>query len=148
MPNLRKDKRMKKKHLLYIVILSGVLLVSACQPSQAVDDYTYGQDAAVESLEIFMLESFPVQVEAHVSGYLPDGCTELDEIIVERQDQDFILTVQTRRSTGDIACTQALVPFEETVDLDVQGLSAGTYNVIVQEQEESFTLDVDNEMPD
>jgi inhibitor of cysteine peptidase len=113
-----------------------------------VDDYTYGKDAAVESLEIFMLESFPVQVEAHVSGYLPDGCTELDEIIVERQDQDFILTVQTRRPTGDIACTQALVPFEETVDLDVQGLSAGTYNVIVQEQEESFTLDVDNEMPD
>jgi inhibitor of cysteine peptidase len=70
----------------------------------------------------------------------------LDEITVEREGQDFILTVHTRRPAGDIACTMALVPFEETVSLDVEGLEAGTYTIIAQEQEATFTLEVDNEI--
>jgi len=139
---------MKKKQNLIIAMVLAVFLISACQPSNATDEYTYGQNATVESLEIIILESFPVRVEVLVSGYLPDGCTELDEITVEREGQDFILIVHTRHPTGDIACTQALVPFEETVGLDVVGLKAGTYTVIAQEQEATFTLDVDNEISD
>jgi inhibitor of cysteine peptidase len=139
---------MKKKLFLLTAMLLGVLILSACQPSQTTDDYTYGEHATVESLDIMMLESFPVQVEVRVSGYLPDGCTELDEITAEREGQEFILTVRTRRPTGDIACTQALVPFEETVALDVEGLEAGMYTVIAQEQEATFKLEVDNEISD
>ncbi len=139
---------MKKKRLLIMSLILTGLLISACQPSQATEEYTYGKNATVESLEVMILESFPVQVEVQVSGYLPDGCTELDEITVEQEGQDFILTVHTRRPTGEIACTQALVAFEETVALDVEGLEAGTYTVIAQEQQATFTLDVDNEMSD
>jgi len=139
---------MKKKLFIILTLVLTVFLISACQPSQATDEYTYGQNATVESLNILILESFPVQVEVQVSGYLPDGCTELDEITAEREGQEFIITVRTRRPTGDIACTQALVPFEETVVLDVEGLEAGTYTVIAQEQEAAFTLEVDNEISD
>ncbi len=135
------------------LILFGMLL-SACQtpptPPQEGDGeegYAYGESATVDSLEIMLLESFPVQVEANVSGYLPDGCTALDEITVERLDQTFELTLTTRKPTGDIACTEALVPFEETVELDVLGLSAGTYAVVAQSQTAAFTLTVDNALP-
>jgi hypothetical protein len=38
----------------------------------------------------------------------------------------------------------ALVPFEETIILDVKGLSAGTYIVKGFGLENSFTFDVDN----
>lgn len=133
---------MKMKDLLFVLMAFVALSFSACQPAQGNEEpeYTYGQDATVESLDILILESFPVQVQVTVSGYLPDGCTELHEITVERQDQDFILTVRTRRPTGDIACTQALVPFEETVELDVEGLAAGTYTVTAHGLEDSFTL--------
>jgi inhibitor of cysteine peptidase len=41
-------------------------------------------------------------------------------------------------------CTQALVPFEESIDLDVRGLPAGTYTVDVHGETATFTLDVDN----
>ena len=136
---------MKKIRMLLIFgFLAGILL-SACGPAGAPDEeYIYGENATVESLEVLILESFPVQVNAVVSGYFPDGCTELYEIDSERDGQEFVITITTRRPAGDIACTQALVPFTETVNLDVLGLEAGTYTVIAQDQETSFTLDVDN----
>lgn len=140
------------KYFLGAFVVMGLLL-SACQPAAtpetppAQDDFEYGQNATVEELEVILLESFPLQAQVRVSGYLPDGCTELDEITVERQNKNFLLTLTTRRPTGDIACTQALVPFEEIVDLDIEGLEAGTYAVIAQEQEAQFTLDVDNVLP-
>ncbi len=93
---------------------------------------------------MLVLESFPVQVNAVVSGYFPDGCVQLVEISPERQENVFVLTLSTRRPTGDIACTEALVPFEERVSLDVFGLEAGTYTVTAQDEQATFTLDVDN----
>lgn len=141
---------MKKiKISLVFALLAGVLL-SACQPSAPIDtppaenDYVYGQEATVESLEVLLMESFPLQARAVVSGYLPDGCTELYEVEVERQEQEFIISLTTRRQTGDVVCTMALVPFEESVDLEIEGLEAGTYTVIAQDQQAQFTLDVDN----
>ena len=129
--------------LMTIIMLTG-LFVAACQPAPTVDDYALGSDAYVEALDILIMESFPVQVSVLVSGYLPDGCTELHEITVEQQQSTFILKLTSRRPTGEIACTEALVPFEETVPLDVYGLEAGTYMVVAQDVAEIFTLDVDN----
>jgi hypothetical protein len=40
------------------------------------------------------------------------------------------------------------VPFEESIPLDVAGLDAGTYTVIVNGVEASFTLDIDNVIQD
>ena len=144
---------MKKKMLIVPLILLMSLILSACQqgipgdveePSFGNDTYVYGQEAMVESLDVLLLESFPVQVRVSVVGYFPDGCVELVDISVERDDMDFILSINTRRLTGDVACTEALVPFEEVVNLEVEGLEAGDYRVIAKEQEAGFRLDVDN----
>lgn len=140
---------MKKIRILFAVMIFAGLLLSACQPitepkEPSEDDYDYGQDAIVESLEVILLESFPVQAQAVISGALPDGCTELHEVSVEQQGLRFNITLTTRRPTGDVACTEALVPFEETVELDIEGLEAGTYTVTAQDQQATFTLDVDN----
>lgn len=119
------------------------------ETSQAKDaEFSYGQNAMVEPLEVILLESFPVQAQVRVERNLPDGCTELHEISVEQQGQEFILTLTTRRPTGDVACTQALVPFEEVVDLDIRGLEAGTYTVTAQEEQTTFTLEEDNLLPE
>jgi inhibitor of cysteine peptidase len=137
-----------------VLILIVLALLSACQPGQdpstppGVDgEYTYGEDAIIDSLEVLLMESFPVQARVRVLGNLPDGCTELHEITVEREGQKFILTLTTRRPAGDIACTEALVPFEESVSLDIEGLEAGTYTVIAQDEQTAFTLDMDNAIP-
>jgi inhibitor of cysteine peptidase len=135
-------------------LLAFVILLSACQPATQTEtppskdsEYSYGQNAIVESLEVMLLESFPLQAQVRVSGNLPNGCTELHEISVQQEGQEFILTLTTRQPTGDVACTEALVPFEEVVELDIEGLEAGSYTVIAQEEQAAFTLDVDNVIP-
>ncbi|MDL5502719.1 MAG: hypothetical protein QSU88_05835, partial [Candidatus Methanoperedens sp.] len=49
----------------------------------------YG-NATVESIEIMVLESFPVQIKVNASGYLSDGCTKIDEITEEKKDNTFL----------------------------------------------------------
>jgi hypothetical protein len=102
----------------------------------------------VESIEILTLESFPVQIHVLARGILPDGCTEIDQIN-QRSDLEssiFWIEITTVRPTGAV-CTAEAVPFEESIPLDVYGLSAGTYTVDVNGVKETFTLDVDNAPP-
>jgi hypothetical protein len=102
--------------------------------------------AAVDSVDVQMMESFPVQVNARAQGNLPDGCTLIEQSRVEQQENTFVVTISTIRP-ADMLCTQAVVPFEEIVSLDVEGLPAGTYTVDVNGVTTTFTLDVDNVQP-
>lgn len=104
--------------------------------------------ANVESVELRILESFPVQVHAVVRGTLADGCTEIDEIEQSRdvENRSFEVRITTARDP-DKVCTQALVPFEETIPLDVRDLPAGSYTVDVNGVQASFELQVDNTLP-
>jgi len=150
-------------HILGIVF--GLLLLAACSfptqnptPAPATPDASSSPDsggsdimtgkAPVEEVELLMLESFPVQVHTIARGNLPDGCTTIDKI---NQSSDptyniFWVEIITARP-ADATCTEALVPFEETIPLNVYGLDAGTYTVDVNGVTASFTLDVDNVPP-
>ncbi len=112
-------------------------------PTDPATDIPVQQEANVDSIEILILESFPVQVNVRARGDLPDGCTTIDSVDTVQQGTTFNITITTLRETGEL-CTEALVPFEETVSLDVLGLSAGTYAVNVNGINGSFTLQVDN----
>lgn len=98
----------------------------------------------VDSMDILIMESFPVQVSVQVFGNLPDGCTSIKSTRADLLSNDtFDVHIYTSHPK-DTMCTQALVPFEEIIPLEVEGLSAGTYSVKVYGLEATFTLDVDN----
>ena len=99
-------------------------------------------NAAVDEIELLLMESFPIQVQAIVQGYLPDGCSVLDGISASRNGSVFTLHVSAHRE-GQM-CTMAIVRFEERVILDVEGLEAGTYQVVAGDAAAEFTFDVDN----
>lgn len=103
--------------------------------------------AKVDSVEVLIMESFPVQVSVVARGELPDSCTRIDEIISQQSGDTFRVAITTYRQP-DQMCTQVIVPFEQSVALDVAGLPAGTYNVSVNGVPATFTLDVDNVLPD
>lgn len=105
------------------------------------------RNATVENIQILILESFPVQINVVAKGYLPDGCTKIDQIIKNREGNTFFVTITTKRP-ADAMCTMAIVPFEEVISLDVYGLEAGDYEVNVNGIIDSFTLDMDNSIPD
>jgi inhibitor of cysteine peptidase len=110
------------------------------------EEYTYGT-ATVENIQIMTLESFPVQIHVLAEGYLPDGCTEVYTITTEREGNTFNVNISTKRPK-DAICTQEIVPFNETISLEVQGLKAGNYTVNVNGVTGSFELAVDNTLVD
>lgn len=112
-------------------------------PTLAPSGETTRGQASVDSIEINILESFPVQVNVVARGELPDGCTQIDEIVQQREGNAFQVVITTVRP-GDVDCTEAIVPFEETISLDVAGLDAGAYSVSVNGRTGSFTLETDN----
>ena len=137
--------RLKRYSLLVATMGLLVAGAAACATGSGGEEPPIPGTAQVDSIDLLMLESFPVQITALVRGNLPDGCTTIDQIAQERQGNTFKVTITTRRPAGKM-CTEALAPFEETIALAVNGLPAGTYTVEVNGTTRSFTLDVDNEL--
>jgi inhibitor of cysteine peptidase len=118
-------------------------LTGTTTPDNATVNNTIQANATVETTQVLMLESFPVQVHLIAQGYLPDSCTEIDNIKIERDENNFNINIITKRPKDSI-CTQVIVPFNETIPLDVQGLKAGNYTVNVNGVKGSFELASDN----
>jgi inhibitor of cysteine peptidase len=135
------------------LVLLGILFTASCQSetpvvptaTQVDTEPIFGQ-APVDSLEVLILESFPVQAQVVVRGSLPDGCTTVDTVSVTREGDLFTGVISTVRP-GAAVCTELLVPFERVVALDVLGLAAGNYRVSINGVEAAFDLAVDNVEP-
>lgn len=109
-------------------------------------DPVYGE-ASVESIDILILESFPVQVRVVAKGHLPDACTRIDQITQEHEGNTFLMTITTVRP-ADAVCVEKAVDFEEVIPLEVVGLPAGTYFVDVHGVIGCFELEMDNVLPE
>ena len=139
---------MKSRILIYLVTLA--ILVTACGPSIASPTpppimteeapVSIAGMAVVQSVDIQILESMPLQVNAVIRGQLPDaGCTTISGITQMRDGNTFHITLTT--TTDPLAlCAQALTPFEEVVQLDTSNLSAAPYVVNANGVQQAFEL--------
>jgi inhibitor of cysteine peptidase len=105
------------------------------------------EDVLIESLEILMLESFPVQVQVIVRGQLPDACSYIEMVEQGYGGSHFTVTLFNARHPN-MRCAPQPTPFEENILLDVLGLDAGVYTVNIHGVEETFELPVDNFLPE
>lgn len=97
-----------------------------------------------DSMQINIQESFPLQANVVINGNLADGCTSIiGHKVTQPDDWTIVIQILTKRD-GQGMCTQALVPFEETIPLEVNGLPAGTYTVKVYDLNDTFTFKQDN----
>ena len=102
---------------------------------------------AVDTMQIMLMESFPVQVSASVSGNKSVPCVNLLPAAVSRKGSVFTVVMAETLLGPAETCIAVLEPFETRVSLDVLGLSAGTYTVIVNGLSAEFILDSDNVGP-
>lgn len=154
------------KEILRVFVVAGALsiLLAGCSmlggseqdgtatPESATPSTSTGGEpttglAPVDTVEVLIMESFPVQVNVIVSGNLPDGCTRLEEPTVDFDGTVFDITLPTSRP-ADLACTEALEPYDKVIPLNVTELPAGEYTVTVNEVSSSFTLQADNTAAD
>ncbi len=103
-----------------------------------------GTHAPIDNLLIKTSDSFPVQKTLSIKGNLPDGCTYLNDPQIIRDGNVFYVNLTTRKE-GDM-CTEALVPYERNIGLDVVGLPAGVYTVVINGKQTTFELEQDNSL--
>jgi uncharacterized protein YgiM (DUF1202 family) len=96
--------------------------------------------ADVQSVEIQILESYPVQVNVIARGQLPDaGCTTIADVSQTRTGNTFTVTLTTKVDPLAL-CSQVITPFEHVIPLDVSSLLPALYIVNVNGVEGSFDL--------
>jgi len=128
---------MNQKSLFFGLIILTIVFTTGCFSILP----TIGL-ALVDEIDILILESFPVQINVIARGNLPDPCTEISEVLQEREGDTFFITIKTYRPPGP--CIQIITPFEVKIPLNVYGLPAGTYTVDVNGVQATFDLEVDN----
>jgi inhibitor of cysteine peptidase len=102
--------------------------------------------AEIETMEIVVTDTTPVQVYVKVTGNLPDTCTQLGNPSARFDGTSaYLVELPTTRDPGGV-CAESEVPYEVLVPLDVVARPAGTYTVTAGDQSGEFTLLVDNVM--
>lgn len=111
-------------------------------PSVPQEPDTAPQDqggAVVESVEVLILESLPVQIHILVKGQLPDACAQIEGHQVTQEGNTIDITLNTTWPANQ-RCMAALTPFEQTIPLAVNELTPGEYTVEVGGVSQTFTL--------
>ncbi len=98
------------------------------------------QLAYVEELSVAVFATEPVTVELGVVGYLSTPCVEMNTAITRKGNTYYVVIGETPLQTL-VACAQVTAPFDIILPLDVKGLPAGDYLVLVNGDEIDFTLD-------
>ena len=139
---------MKPQIFISVTILA--VLVAACglvttppTPVPIMTEETPGPVAGmavVQSVDIQILESQPIQVNALIRGQMPDaGCTTIADVTQTRDGNTFNIMLTT--TTDPLAlCAQALTPFEQVIQLDTSDLSPAPYEMNANGVRKVFVL--------
>ena len=98
--------------------------------------------APVDEVDVLMLESMPVQVRVVARGHVNDAATVIDRVMQTLDGDTIVVRILTSRDP-DVMAAQVLVPFEQGIPLDLQGLGIepGTYTIDVNGVTAMLTLE-------
>jgi hypothetical protein len=111
------------------------LLAQGCS-SPATPDVVI-EPIQVDSVEVLIQESAPLQVSAHVTGVLGDGCATLHSVEQHRSGTTVTVTI-LRERPRDAVCTQIAKLYDEVIRLDGE-FPPETYLLKVNAVEAGFT---------
>lgn len=152
---------MKTKHL-SLLLLSMILLLNACSPLTTIvrsegepstpvveyDQETSGyQPVTVDQVDVEVGVGSPIPVFVHVSGNLPDPCSQIEHTEIEQDSSTFFIKLFATPDIGGPAldgCIKDPVPFTMSIPLSVVDVPAGSYTVDVNGSRADFELDTAN----
>ena len=121
-------------------LLVGIV-VSGCTSSSPVNptERPVIEPILIDSVTVAVAESFPVQVFAHVTGVVGDGCSTLLPIEQRREGSVVTLTINRRRPSEAI-CIQIALLFDQILRLG-GAFPRGDYTLRVNDQVRTFRVD-------
>lgn len=117
---------MKTRFFIQFAFVLAVLLPGCAPEPGNVGDR---EPVYIDSADLLIAESFPVQVRLHLIGNLPSPCHEFQfEVAAPNSDNQIHVAAY---STIDPAamCAQVLQPFEQTISIPMASGANGTYSV-------------------
>ena len=136
------------------MIITAILLC-ACRPGieleqaiqSPVDNHDeilpaiqYGEVENVESVDVVHPSESAGEMQIVVSGFLADGCTEIDKISSILFENNYMVKIFTKKDNAAM-CTAALEPFEKTITLKTSELNEGHYSVDVYNMSTEFEIE-------
>lgn len=85
----------------------------------------------IESVDVTVLESFPMRLELTIQGYQSDGC-EVPVHVDQQVDGNDVTVSIYRELPIDVMCAAVVVPYEETIMVDGT-FEGGTVHIQVNE---------------
>lgn len=104
---------------------------SASEPPAASGANTVRSPVLVESVDVLVMESFPMQLSLIVKGQHPDGC-DLPVVVEQRREGNTVIVELYRNLPIDLMCAMVVVPYEGTIPLE-GGFEPGRYTIIVND---------------
>jgi hypothetical protein len=93
--------------------------------------------APIHEVEVYFMESFPVQVGVHIKGGLRDGCTTFHDAVITREGNTISIEVTTQKPK-DAVCPAVYTFFEENLNLGSDFTIATTYTLNVNDYATTF----------
>ena len=91
----------------------------------------------IENVDIVVLESYPMQIELHVTGYQPDGCDFPVQVEQRRTDHTVVVEI-FRVMPEDTMCPMTIESYDATIRIE-GGFESGSYTFDVN----GFVVEVD-----
>lgn len=95
-------------------------------------EYRYGR-AAIEAMDIRKVEQNGYQLEVSLTARLPDACTQLDQVILNRDKTGINILLTTRRP-AERMCAQVVRQVQKNILIDIPPDAASPYTVSAQGQ--------------
>jgi len=152
---------MKTKNL-SLLLLSLLLLLNACSPLTTIVSTSGEQPTPVEevetsnnlyqpitidNVEVEVGVGSPIPVFVHVSGFMPDPCSQVEHTEIRQNGSTFVIKLFATPDIGGPAvdgCIKDLTPFKMSIPLSVVDVPAGSYTVTVNGSSADFKLDTAN----
>lgn len=126
-----------------LLILSSCLGVQANVSPPVADDGDIGtgmfkSQTVIETVDVLILESFPVQLHLQVTGYQSDGC-EVPVVVTQRREGNEVFVEIYRELSAAMTCPAGTVPYEAKIPLE-GGFESGTYTIHVNDVIKTVTI--------
>ncbi len=131
--------------ILLVTVVLVVLIASAGAGDRAVPDDSTASDGnefdvapvTIETIDVRLAESYPVQVFVDVHGYVPDPCWEPQEPVIEEDGNRIEVEILAERDVAEM-CIQAIEDYETTLSLGPR--DPGEYVISVNGVEQEFEV--------
>jgi hypothetical protein len=121
-----------------LILAALFVLLAACAPAQATSTPEcescdpidpQGGTIYIDSSDLLVAESYPVQIFLHITGNLPTPCHEFRSQVPSPDEQNRIYVTAWSESDPNTICIQVLEPFDTNISISMEDAAEGSYTV-------------------